>query len=178
MDSVIINNHLNRKEMDKGKFKIRNLVLSTLLLAAPLFTMDAKDVTIKSGTQIPLELQGTVSSQNVSNGSIINFRCTRDIKVGNDVVIRAGEMAKGQVSRVKKNGILGKNGEIEIRVTSIAAVDGTEVYLSSSSLYDDGKDKLILSLFLCFLIKGGNGEIPAGTQCIASVAGNTVVAVD
>lgn len=87
-------------------------------------------------------------------------------------------MAKGQVSRVKKNGILGKAGEIEIKVTSITAVDGSEVYLSSSSLYDDGKDKLLLSLFLCFLIKGGEGEIPAGTQCLASVAGNTVVTID
>ena len=164
--------------MNTRKFKIRNLAISALLLTAPLFTMEAKDVTIKSGTQVPLELQGTVSSKNVSNGSIINFRCTRDIKVGNDVVIRAGEMAKGQVSRVKKNGILGKNGEIEVRVTSIMAVDGTEVYLSSNSLYDDGKDKVLLSLFLCFLIKGGEGEIPAGTQCLASVAGNTVVSVD
>lgn len=164
--------------MDTCKLKIRNLVAVAILLAAPLLKVEAKDVTIKSGTQVPLELQGTISSKNVSNGSIINFKCTRDIKVGDDIVIRSGEMAKGQVTRVKKNGILGKNGEIEVRVTSIAAVDGTEVYLSSSSLYDDGKDNLVLSLFLCFLIKGGSAEIPAGTQCLASVSGDAVVTIN
>ena len=153
----------------------KRFVVLLFVLFLSFCKAEAKDVTLKSGTQIPLELQGTITSKNVSNGSIINFKCTKDIIVNKEVVIRAGEIAKGQVSRVKKNGILGKAGEIEIKVNSIVAVDGTEVYLSSSSLYDDGKDKLLLSLFLCFLIKGGNGEIPAGTQCLASVAGNTVI---
>ncbi len=178
MDSAIINTLNLEKMKRKMFFNFKSLVVAALMFTAPLFKAEAKDVTIKSGTQVPLELQGSITSKNVSNGSIINFKCTRDIKVGKDIVIRAGEMAKGQVSRVKKNGILGKAGEIEIKVTSITAVDGSEVYLSSSSLYDDGKDKLLLSLFLCFLIKGGDGEIPAGTQCLASVAGNTVVTID
>ena len=156
----------------------KRFVVLLFVLFLSFCKAEAKDVTLKSGTQIPLELQGTITSKNVSNGSIINFKCTKDIIVNKEVVIRAGEIAKGQVSRVKKNGILGKAGEIEIKVNSIVAVDGTEVYLSSSSLYDDGKDKLLLSLFLCFLIKGGNGEIPAGTQCLASVAGNTVKTID
>ncbi|WP_289003885.1 hypothetical protein [Parabacteroides sp.] len=156
----------------------KRFVVLLFVLFLSFCKAEAKDVTLKSGTQIPLELQGTITSKNVSNGSIINFKCTKDIIVNKEVVIRAGEIAKGQVSRVKKNGILGKAGEIEIKVNSIVAVDGTEVYLSSSSLYDDGKDKLLLSLFLCFLIKGGNGEIPAGTQCLASVAGNTVITID
>lgn len=151
----------------------KRFVVLLFVLFLSFCKAEAKDVTLKSGTQIPLELQGTITSKNVSNGSIINFNI-----VNKEVVIRAGEIAKGQVSRVKKNGILGKAGEIEIKVNSIVAVDGTEVYLSSSSLYDDGKDKLLLSLFLCFLIKGGNGEIPAGTQCLASVAGNTVITID
>lgn len=138
----------------------KRFVVLLFVLFLSFCKAEAKDVTLKSGTQIPLELQGTITSKNVSNGSIINFKCTKDIIVNKEVVIRAGEIAKGQVSRVKKNGILGKAGEIEIKVNSIVAVDGTEVYLSSSSLYDDGKDKLLLSLFLCFLIKGGNGEIP------------------
>lgn len=156
----------------------KRLAFTLVVMLVSLCNVEAKDVVLKSGTQVPLELQGTVNSKNVSNGSIINFRCTRDIKVGKDLVIRAGEIAKGQVTRVKKNGILGKAGEIEIKVNSIMAVDGTEVYLSSSSLYDDGKDKLLLSLFLCFLIKGGNGEVPAGTQSLASVAGNTTITID
>ncbi len=156
----------------------KRLAMLIIVLLLSFCKTEAKEITLKSGTQVPLELQGTVTSKNVSNGSIINFKCTRDIIVNKEIVIRAGEIAKGQVTRIKKNGILGKAGEIEIKVNSIVAVDGTEVYLSSSSLYDDGKDKLLLSLFLCFLIKGGNGEIPAGTQCLASVAGNTVIVID
>lgn len=157
---------------------MRNWAMALLILAMPLVKVDAKSVKLKAGTQIPLELEETVSSNRVSNGTIINFKCTRDIKIGDDVVISAGTLAKGQVSRVKKNGILGKNGEIEVKVTSITAVDGSEVYLSASSLYDDGKDKLLLALFLCFIIKGDEGEIPAGTQCLASVSGEVAITVD
>lgn len=39
----------------------------------------------------------------------------------------------------------------------------------------------IVLTFLClfgFLIKGGNAEIPAGTLCNATVAGNTTINVD
>lgn len=166
------------KVMRKENTCFYKFVVTLVVLFIFCFSSNGKEVTLKSGTQIPLELQGTVSSKNVSNGSLINFRCIKDIVVNEGVVIRAGELAKGQVTRIKKNGILGRAGEIEIKVISIAAVDGTDVYLSSSSLYDDGKDKLLLSLFLCFLIKGGDGEIPAGTSCLANVAGNTVVSVN
>lgn len=162
----------------KKNFILKNWAAGVLLLAASVFKAEAEEVTIKSGTPIPLLLEQTITSKNVASGTIINFKCTRDIVVDGKVAIRAGEMAKGQVSHVKKNGILGRAGEIEIRVTSISAVDGSEVYLTANSLYDDGKSKLVLSLFLCFFIKGSNGEIPAGTQCVANVSSNTVVNIN
>lgn len=80
----------------------KRFVVLLFVLFLSFCKAEAKDVTLKSGTQIPLELQGTITSKNVSNGSIINFKCTKDIIVNKEVVIRAGEIAKGQVSRVKK----------------------------------------------------------------------------
>ena len=155
----------------------KKMYLLVLMTIITICSINAEEVILKSGTQIPLALQGTINCKNVSNGSIINFKCQKDIKVNNSVVIRAGEMAKGQVTRIKKNGIFGREGEIEIKVTSITAIDGTEVYLSSSSLYDEGKNKLVVSLLFCWFIKGGKAEIPAETQCIASVASNTNITI-
>jgi hypothetical protein len=85
--------------------------------------------------------------------------------------------------RAKKNGLLGAEGELEIAVKSIKAVDGTSVYLSSNNLADEGSNKVVLSVVvtLCclfgFLIKGGQAEIPAGTQVQGMVVSNTDINV-
>ena len=138
----------------------------------------AKDVTLRGGTPIPMQLSTTVNSKNVTVGQVIDFRVTRDIQADGVTVIPAGSIAKAQVVRAKKNGILGKEGELQLSINSVIAVDGTQVMLSGGSLSDEGSDKLILSIFLCFLIKGGSAELPAGMECTPSVSGNTVISVD
>lgn len=51
----------------------KKVVLMLIVTLVSFCKTEAKDVVLKSGTQVPLELQGTVTSKNVSNGSIINF---------------------------------------------------------------------------------------------------------
>ncbi|WP_311589383.1 hypothetical protein, partial [Prevotella disiens] len=65
--------------------------------------------------------------------------------------------------------------ELQLTINSVLAVDGTKVMLSSANLSDEGNNNLILSLFLCFLIKGGSAEIPAGMECTPIVAGATTI---
>ena len=106
-----------------------------------------------------------------------------DVKVDGKTVIPAGSIVQGQIVRAKKSGLLGSEGELEISVKSVKAVDGTNIYLSSNNISDEGSNKVALSivLTLCclfgFLIKGGKAEIPAGTQVQGMVASNTEINV-
>lgn len=138
----------------------------------------AREVVLKAGTAVPMQLVNTVTGKDAAVGQIVDFRVTSDIKVDGVTVIPANAVAKAQVVRAKKNGLLGSAGEIQLTVNSVTAVDGTQVILSGGTLSDEGKNKLVLSIFLCFLIKGGQGELPAGMACSPIVSGNTPIVVD
>lgn len=155
----------------------RSLIMSMSLFIAVSY-VDAREVVLKSGTAIPMQLVNTVNGKDVAVGQIVDFRVTSDIKVDGVTVIPANSIAKAQVVRAKKNGLLGSAGEIQLSINSVTAIDGTQVILSGGTLADEGKNKLALSLFLCFLIKGGQGELPAGMACSPIVSGNTSIVVD
>ena len=160
-----------------------NLLSKTLLLTAVALSMFsfsalAEEVVLKAGTAVPMQLVNTVNGKDVAVGQIVDFRVTSDIKVGQTVVIEAGAIARAQVIRAKKNGILGEEGVVQLSVNSVVAVDGTQVILSGGTLTSEGKNKLLLSLFLCFLIKGGEGELPGGMSCNPTVAGSVTIAVE
>ncbi len=154
----------------------------TLIMAMGLFVAtsyaNAREVVLKAGTAIPMQLVNTVNGKEAAVGQIVDFRVTSDIKVDGITVIPANSVAKAQVVRAKKNGLLGSAGEIQLSINSVTAVDGTQVILSGGTLADEGKNKLVLSIFLCFLIKGGQGELPAGMACSPIVSGNTPITVD
>lgn len=164
-------------------FKPTSVLLAFAMLCMS-FTMPSGQVIIKSGSIIPMELLSTITSNDCRSGQMIDFKVLKDVVVEGKTVIPAGSIAKGQVTRAKKSGLLGTEGELEVVVRSVTAVDGTDVYLTGANVNDQGSNKVVLSVvltFLCilgFLIKGGNAEIPAGTQCQAIVAGNTTVNVN
>jgi hypothetical protein len=159
------------------------LFLMALAMLTMSFTMPNGTVVLKAGTVIPMELVNTITSKTARSGQLVDFRVTSDVKVDGKTVVAAGSIAQGQIVRAKKNGLLGAEGELEIAVKSIKAVDGTSVYLSSSNLADEGSNKVVLSVVvtLCclfgFLIKGGQAEIPAGTQVQGMVVSNTDINV-
>jgi hypothetical protein len=132
---------------------------------------------------LPLELATHISSKTAA-GSAIDFRLLSNIVVDGNVVIRGGSIARGQVQRVRKNKLFGQPGKLEIVVRSITAVDGTFVALAGGQLSEEGSDRLILSIMLtifvcllCFLIKGGDAEIPAGTQCVAIIPSDVEIEI-
>lgn len=166
--------------MFKTKSSLIGKAMFMLTVALCLFSFSSKaeEVVLKTGTVVPMQLVNTINGKDAVVGQIVDFRVTSDIKVGKTTVIPAGSIAKAQVVRAKKNGILGNPGEIQLTVNSVTAIDGSQVYLSGGTLVSEGKDKLILSLFFCFLIKGGKGELTGGMSCSPSVAGNVTITVE
>jgi len=50
---------------------------------------------------------------------MIDFKVTKDIVAEGKTVIPAGSIAKGQISRVKKSGLLGSERQIEVVIRSV-----------------------------------------------------------
>jgi len=171
------------KLLKSKAFKPSSVIMAFALLFSSI-TCNAGEVVMKSGTPISLELLNTLSSSSARAGQNIDFRVLNDIVISKKIVIPQGSIAKGQVVRVKKNGLLGFEGQLEVTIRSVKAVDGSEIFLSSSNLSDEGSNKLALSIvltFLClfgFLIKGGNAVLTSGTQIYASTTNNATIEVE
>ena len=158
--------------------KSKNLAfLMSLLILFVSWSPPMPSVVLKAGTNIPLETLSQITSQTVGVGQTIDFRVTRDVTAEGKVVIEAGSIAKGQVVRAKAPKGLGKPGFVEIKVTSVSAIDGQEVYLTGGNISEEGDDKstiaIVLGVFLCILFlfkKGKDSVIPAGFGFNAQVA--------
>lgn len=174
------------KLLDSFLSKPVAIVLACSMVLMSFTTVPSKDgvVVLKAGTPVHLEIMSAVNSNNSTSGQIVDFRVLQDVKADGVVVIPAGAIAKGQIVSAKKNGLLGVPGKIAVAVRSVQAVDGTMVNLSSTTLTDEGQDKLAASIVftvLCifgFLIKGGEGEIANASMMQASVLSNTEIAVE
>lgn len=159
----------------------------TLLLCAAFLFMSFRmrgtgEVVLNPGTAVSLETVSAIRSEAVSPGQMIDFRVRTDVKVGDEVVIRGGTLAKGQVMRAEKAKGIGKEGRVEVQIKSVQSVDGQEILLTGGNVYQEGEDKqtlsIVLGVLVCLLfltMKGKNAEVPAGYAVSASTATLTKV---
>ena len=73
------------------------LCLSAFSFNASAFSTRAADITLPAGTRIDLELISTINSASVQAGESVDFKVRADVLVDNNVVVRAGTIAKGTV---------------------------------------------------------------------------------
>lgn len=157
-------------------FRNPYFVMFTLILSILSFTgltelayaQSKETVKLNGGTVVALRLDGAVNSE-MKEGTPIQFRVLRDVKVDDIVVIKQGALATGSIAEVKSSGALGSGGKIALNVNSVKAVDGQEIFLSGS-VRQEGEDKVALSVILgilclpLLLINGSDAVIPDGTE--------------
>lgn len=73
-------------------------------------------VLLSEGTDVPLTFDQDLSSKTAAEGDPVVFILAEDIKVGDVIVAKAGARAVGEVTNAKKSGMMGKAGELNIRV--------------------------------------------------------------
>ena len=76
----------------------------------------AGTIKLTEGSDVPLQFDQDLSSRTAANGDPVVFSLAADLKVGDVVVARAGSKAFGEVTNVKKAGMMGKAGELNVRV--------------------------------------------------------------
>lgn len=102
--------------------------------AAPAF----EELTVAADSVIGLQLETTVSSEQASVEDPVVARVTRDVKVGDRVVIPAGSRAHGEVTLVERGGRLRDRARLGVRFTSIVLADGTRLPITTETIYREG----------------------------------------
>lgn len=161
--------------MKKGLFLLI-LVLCSVIGNA----QEKKEVTIKSGTIVPLESIRNVRASKVHEGQTIDFKVSRDVVVDRVVAIPAGTIAKGTVYEAKRSAWFGTKGRLGIKIRYLTLPSGDTVNFASSEVYITGKNRTPLSVVIfCFtclpLPCGSKAEMKIGYEFDATVANNTTV---
>lgn len=138
---------------------------------------------LPGGTTIVLRTLQAITPATAKAGDSVPLEVASDVVVDGTVVVRAGAAAKGEVVSSQKRGMVGKPDRIEIRVQSVAAVDGSTVPVGATKSAA-GKDKTTMTVVLAILIclplifmKGGEASIPAGAAVNAATTGTTEIKV-
>ena len=140
--------------------------------AKPALTFGLAD-----GTPIKLKFKQTVSSKTAEKNDPIEFEVAEDVIVGNAVVIAKGGTAKGVVTDVRRSGMLGRKGKLEIAIKEVTLINGERVVLRGSKEGGGGTSGGIIAVAaiinpLALLFKGKNMTYEAGTEVGAFVDGD------
>jgi hypothetical protein len=132
------------------------------------------EVVLKEGTDVKLKFAQELSSKTAAEGDTVNFILAEDLTVGNVVVAKAGDKAVGTVSNVKKAGMMGKGGELNVRLEHLIAGDTRVRLRGSKGKSGDDKTGQAVALTVLFgpigLIKHGKDiVVKEGTPLSAYV---------
>jgi hypothetical protein len=146
---------------------------------APPPAPDAKLI-LKEGTDVKLKFSDNLTSKTAAEGDPVNLVLDEDLKVGDVVVARAGAKATGTITNAKKAGMMGKAGELNMRLEHMKVGDQRVKLRGSKGKEGQGKEGTAVALTVLFgpigLIKHGkNVEVKAGTPLTAYVDQDTPI---
>lgn len=146
--------------------------------SAPVSTgaaIPAGMVMLREGTDVPLKFAQAISSKTAAEGDPVAFVLDDDLKVGNVVVAKAGSKAFGAVTNAKKSGMMGKAGELNVRLDYLKVGD-SKIHLRGTKDKEGASGTtgaIVLTVLFgpIGLIKHGkNIDIPQGAPLAAYVA--------
>jgi hypothetical protein len=107
-------------------------------------------VLLKEGTELKLKLHDKVTSKTAVEGDLVNFTLDQDLKVGEITVARAGSVAVGIVSRSDKAGMLGRPGDLGLRLEYLKADDSNVRLRGAKGRQGKGKEGTAVALTVLF----------------------------
>ena len=139
--------------------------------AAPAATTK---LVLREGTEVKLKFADDLTSKTATEGDPVNLVLDEPIKVGDVVVVREGAKAVGAITNAKKAGMMGRAGELNMRLEHLKAGDERVRLRGSKGREGQGKEGTAVALTVLFgpigLIKHGkNVEVKAGTPLTAYV---------
>jgi hypothetical protein len=135
---------------------------------------------LKEGTDVKLKFAQDLSSKTANEDDPVNMILDEDLKVGDVTVAKAGAKALGTITHAKKAGMMGKGGELNMRLEYVLVGDTRVRLRGTKGKEGEGKVGTAVALTVLFgpigLIKHGkNVEIKEGTPLLAYVDRDTTV---
>ncbi|HEX4021824.1 MAG TPA: hypothetical protein VHX63_11800 [Acidobacteriaceae bacterium] len=132
-------------------------------------------VMLREGSDVPLQFAQSLSSKSAAEGDPVVFTLAEDLKVENVVVAKAGSKAFGEVTNAKKSGMMGKAGELNVRLDYLKVGDSRVKLRGTKGKEGESGVTGTVVLTVLFgpigLIKHGkNINIPQGAPLKAYVA--------
>jgi hypothetical protein len=129
---------------------------------------------LHEGTDVNLRFAQDLSSKTASDGDPVTLTLVDDLKVGTFIVAKAGSKAFGEVTNSKRAGMMGKAGELNLRLDYLKVGD-TKIKLRGTK-GKEGEDKVTSTVVLTVLFgpiglikHGKNVEIKEGSSLHAFV---------
>jgi|SRR5215469_11877077 len=134
----------------------------------------SEKLVLKEGSEVKLKFADNLSSKTATEGDPVNLILDEDIKIGDAIVAKAGCKAVGTITNAKKAGMMGKAGELNMRLEHLTVGDERVKLRGSKGKEGQGKEGTAVALTVLFgpigLIKHGkNVELKAGTPLTAYV---------
>ena len=135
-------------------------------------------VRIPEGTEVRIQFDEQLSSATASSGDTFSISTDEDIRLSDGTIIRAGYRGKGEVTSADKNGMMGKAGQLNVRLIYMKIGD-MRVRLRASK-GEEGKNAVTSTVVLTVLFgplglikHGHNIVIPKGQTMVAYVDDDT-----
>jgi hypothetical protein len=149
-------------------------------------------IVVPAGTTLALVFDSTVSSATAEVGDAVTARLGEDVKVGEDVILKAGSEVRGRVVSAKRSGKVKSRAELQVEFDTIElkgrphTIETTSVAQTATS--DKGRDAKIIGgaagagAIIGGIADGGSGALKgvliggaAGTGGVLLTRGKEVV---
>ncbi|UAL09812.1 hypothetical protein [Caulobacter segnis] len=74
------------------------------------------ETVIPEGAELAMRLEDAISSQTAHEGDRFTVSLDEDVKLSDGTILRAGYRGVGEVVEARDNGMLGKNGKLNVRL--------------------------------------------------------------
>ena len=144
-----------------------------------------EEVTIPSGTLIPIRFQSAISSKNAMPGDSFTYQVVKNMFIGNKLLIPMNSKGIGEITEAKKAKILAQPGKLKLIFNPIMALDGTSIELIMGEKAEKENKRLYVAVgtgilgFLVLsnpiglafgaLIPGKDVKIDEGTEMVLQV---------
>ena len=169
---------LAEANMDKQDIRARiNGIINPMKLEVD--TIPKGNAYIPKETVINVELVEELTSKTSRVGDEVKLKTLDNIIINDVVVVPAGSMVSGKVTKCTSSGLFGRAGKLEFAINSVKSINGIEIPLQYTDLKEAGSDDGAVAVFAAVSIIGGifmkgkNVSFPAGTKMAAKVVADT-----
>ena len=151
------------------KFK----AIVTALAVTAMTAASAHAVTkVPEGTEFPVRMDDKLSSKTSGEGDRFSITLSEDVKLPDGTVLREGYKGVGEITKLEKNGMLGKSGTINVRLNYLKVGDARIRLRASKGNEGKGNAGNMIAAIAFggvfgLLVKGHSAEIPKGAMVTA-----------